>query len=176
MREAGKRLLQAIRFERDAFVWMDFNDRATADGLVLVMVTRVLILLGAGFSILGLTTSISGLELLLNAIFNALIFWLAYSGLLLAVVRFIFQGSGGYATLLRITGFAYPTLLLVIFTARLGLPAIPALVLGALWFLAIVATGVRYEGDLPIERAAASAGLAFVAWIIIALILGRGLI
>ncbi len=55
MAEALKALLKAMRLDRDAFVWMDFNDRATGDALVLVVVTRFLILLGLGWSLLGVT-------------------------------------------------------------------------------------------------------------------------
>jgi len=176
MGEALSRLLQAIRFQRDAFVWMDFNDRATGDAMLFVGVTRVLILLGAGWSILGLTTSTSGIELLITALINAVIFWLAYSGLAYATVRFLFQKGGSYPVYLRMTGFAYPTLLLVIFTGRLGLADTAGLTLGAIWFMAIVARGITYESDLPTARAAIAAVLAFIGWIVVESILGNGVI
>jgi len=176
VREAFRRLLQAVRLERDAFVWMDFNDRATADGLIFVAVTRVLLLLGSGWSILGLTTNVTGLEILVTGILNALIFWLAYSGITFAISRFLLDGDGQYAIYLRIAGFAYPTLLLIIFTRQLGIAPVAALVVGSLWFLAIVTQGVRYAGDLPIERAALAAGGGLVGWIVISSILSRGLI
>jgi hypothetical protein len=176
MNEVLKRLLQAIRFERDAFVWMDLNDRATGDALILVAVTRLLLLLGFGFSVLGLTTSISGIEVLVASMINAAVFWLAYSGLVYAASRFLLDGGGSYATMLRITGFAYPTLLLLIVTGRAISNAILALVVGSLWFLAVVAQGVRYEADLPLERAAIAAGAGLVGWIIVSSIFGRGVI
>jgi hypothetical protein len=176
MAEALKALLKAMRLDRDAFVWMDFNDRATGDALVLVVVTRFLILLGLGWSLLGVTRSISTLEVLFASIFNALVFWLAYAGLTWAIAKFFFQGSGNYAMTLRIVGFAYPTLLLVLFTRFIAPNAIVAIILGGLWFIAIVAHGVRYESGLSLGLSAASGGLAFVAWVIIASILGRGVI
>lgn len=176
MGEAMKRLLQAVRLERDAFVWMDFNDRATADGLIFVAITRVLILLGSGWRILGLSTTINGLEVLITGILNSLIFWLAYSGITFAITKFLLNGQGQYAVFLRMAGFAYPTLLLTIFTRRLGISPTAALVLGSVWFLAIVTRGVEYEGDLPLERAALAAVGGLVGWIIISAILGRGLI
>ena len=49
MGEVLHRLLQAIRFDRDAYVWMDFNDRATGDGLILVAVTQLLLIVGGVF-------------------------------------------------------------------------------------------------------------------------------
>ena len=162
--------------ERDAFLWMDLNDRATGDAVIFVVVSRVLLLLGAGFSILGLATSVGGISLLLRSLVNALIFWLAFAGILLGVVRFLFQGEGSYPFYLRVVGFAYPTLLLIIFTGRLGLEPLVALLLGSVWFLAIVTSGIRYVSDLAPGRAAAAGGGAMIGWIVIAQILGRGLI
>ncbi|MBT8213007.1 MAG: hypothetical protein KJN71_07660, partial [Acidimicrobiia bacterium] len=43
-----RRLVQALRFDRDAFVWMDFEDRASGDAFMLVVITRVLIQIGIG--------------------------------------------------------------------------------------------------------------------------------
>jgi hypothetical protein len=176
VRNSMNRLLQAVRFEREAFVWMDLNDRATGDALVLVIVTRVLLLLGFGFSILGLTTSLGGLELVLTSMINTAVFWLAYSGLVYAASRFLFNGEGSYATTLRITGFAFPTLLLLIFTENVISNGALAFIVGSAWFLAVVAQGMRATADLPLERAAAAAGAGLVGWIIVASIFGNGLI
>lgn len=176
MNEVMRRLLQAVRLERDAFVWMDLNDRATGDALILVAVSRVLMQLGFGSSLLGLTTSLSGLEFVLAIAITAAVFWLAYSGIVYAIARFLLNGGGSYATMLRITGFAYPTLLLLIVTAQVFSNAILAFLVGSVWFVAIVAHGVRYEADLPIERAALAAAGAVIGWIVVASILGRGLI
>ncbi len=176
MAEAFNRLLQAVRLQRDAFVWMDFNDRATGDALIFIGVTRVLLLLGFGGSILGVATSLGGFEAFFRSLLNAVIFWLIYSGLAYAIARFLLQAGGTYAVFLRITGFAYPTLLLVIFTFRLSLPAVPALALGSIWFLAVVTAGITYESDLPTERALIASAGAFVAWIIVASILRYGYI
>jgi len=177
MAEAFNRLLQAVRLQRDAFVWMDFNDRATADGLMFVVGTRILLLLGFGGSILGLATSgLGGLEVLFYSMVNAIVFWLAYAGLTYAVARFLLQAGGTYAIYLRMTGFAYPTLLLLIVTARLGLPSYAAFLVGSVWFLAVVTRGITYESDLPTERAAIAAGGGLIAWMIVASIIGRGLI
>jgi hypothetical protein len=176
MREVMQRVLQAARFERDAYVWMDFNDRATGDALVIVIVSRILLQLGFGSSLIGLATSLGGWELVLNIAIIATVFWLAYSGLVYAIGKYLLGGEGSYATILRIAGFAYPTLLLVIFTARVISNPYLALVVGAVWFMAIVAQGVRHTADLPLEKAAVAAGGGLVAWIIVASILGRGLL
>ena len=174
--EALNRLLQAVRLDREAFVWMDFNDRATADALIFVVATRFLILLGGGWTILGLTTSTSGLRLLILSMLNALIFWLIYSGLTYAITKYLLDGAGQFAVFLRMSGFGYPTLLLTIFTARLGLEPIAAFALGSVWFVAVVTRGVTYEADLPPQRAVLAAAGGLVGWIILALILKRGLL
>jgi len=175
MNEVLRRLLQAVRFEREAFAWMDLNDRATGDALLIVAVTRLLLLLGFGFSVLGLTTS-SGIEVLFASVVNAVVFWLGYSGLVYAAARFLLDGRGSYATMLRITGFAYPTMLLLIVTAKLFGNAILAFIAGSVWFLAVVAHGVRHEADLPLERAALAAAAGLGGWIVVASIFGRGIV
>ena len=174
MGEALSRLLQAVRLQRDAFVWMDFNDRATGDALIFVAVTRFLILLGLGWSLFGLTTTLSGVEILVSSMLNAMIFWLAYSGIVFAITKFLLGGSGNFAVFLRITGFAYPTLLLLIFTAQIGLPTYLELLIGFGWFFAVVTRGVTYEGDLPTDRAVLAAIGGYVGWVVISSILGRG--
>ncbi len=67
-------------------------------------------------------------------------------------------------------------MLLLIFTSRLGLGGLIGFLLGASWFLAIVAYGIKYESDLPLEKAAGAAGLAMVIWVIVAQILGRSIL
>ncbi len=168
------RLLQTLRFERDAFVWMDLNDRATGDGLLLVVVTQILLLLGNGQSLLGLAL---GFNQVIGSLLSAIVFWLVYSGITYAASRYLFSGHLGYATVLRIAGFAYPTLLLWLFTTRV-LPSsgLAAFILGAVWLLAIVAYGVHYVADLPLEKAAASAILGLVGWVIVAAIFSGGII
>ena len=171
-----RRLLQAVRLERDAFVWMDFNDRATGDALIFVLVTRILVLLASGWSILGLTTSLSGIDVLVQAMINVAVFWLVYSGLVYATARFIFQAGGSFPTTLRIAGLAYPTFLVQIATAQLIGNNTLAFAIGSLWFVAIVTAEVRYEADLSTEKAAAAAVAGVIGWIILSSILNGGLI
>ena len=176
MREALNPLLQILRLQRSGFTWIDFNDRATGDALVFVVITRFLIFLGFGGSFLGVVTNRQWLEVLLFSLFNALVFWLVYAGIVYFVVRQLFQASGNYAFFLRLAGFAYPTMLLTIFTFRLEIGFLLALVFGAVWLLAIVVQGIRYESELPVERAAIAAGLGLVGWVIVASIMSRGYI
>ena len=176
MGEVMRRLVQALGLKREAFVWMDLNDRATGDALVLVVVTRLLILLGLGFGLLGLATSISGLEVLFRSMLNAAVFWLGYSAVTYAVARFMFEGDGGYATVLRVAGFAYPTLLLVLVTGRVFSNGIIAFLVAAVWFALIVAHGVKAVFDLTLQKSLAASALGLVGWIVVASILGYGLV
>ena len=164
-----QRLLQTIKLERDAFVWMDFNDRATGDAAILVAATQVLIMLGTGSSIVDVLFNPARL---ISALISALFFWLIYTGATYAIVRFLFDGEGSFPTMLRITGFAYPTLLVLIAT-RLLLPDSfsLALLVGGAWFVVVVANGVLYVADLPIAKAFLAAIGGFVLVIILQSIL-----
>lgn len=174
MGEVLHRLVQTIRLQRDAFVWMDFNDRATGDALVLVVVTRLLLYLGSGGSLLGLVLD---LPAILFTLVDAAFFWVVYSGLVYLAVRYLLEGDGGYPFFLRLAGFAYPTTLLVLFTLRVvpafGGPSggLLALLLGFGWFLVVVAYGVHYVADLTLGRSAAAVGIGFVGWVVLQSIL-----
>ena len=163
------RLLQAIRFDRDAFVWMDFNDRATGDALILVAITEVLIIIAGGTPLFGLVT---GLADVLYALLSTVMFWLIYSGLVYAIAVYLFRGDGHYAVYLRIAGFAFPTLLLTIATTQIFGTGLIGVLVGSLWFLLVVAYGTHYISDLPLDRSIVAAVLAWAGWIVVSSILG----
>ncbi|MEA3501141.1 MAG: hypothetical protein U9R47_00065 [Actinomycetota bacterium] len=163
------RLLQAIRFDRDAFVWMDFNDRATGDALIIIAITQVLFLFAGGTSLFGLVT---GLFSVLSALLSTVMFWLIYSGLVYAVAVYLFRGSGHYPVYLRIAGFAFPTLLLTIATTQIFGAGLIGTLVGSLWFLLVVAYGTHYVSDLPLDRSIVAAVLGWAGWIVVATILG----
>ncbi len=163
------RLLQAIRFDRDAFVWMDFNDRATGDALILVAITEVLIIIAGGTPLFGLVTGLAGV---LYALLSTVMFWLIYSGLVYAIAVYLFRGDGQYAVYLRIAGFAFPTLLLTIATTQIFGTGLIGVLVGSLWFLLVVAYGTHYISDLPLDRSIVAAVLAWAGWIVVSSILG----
>lgn len=168
------RLLQAVRLERDAFVWMDFNDRATGDAAILVVVTQVLVALGLNTA-LGLNRSLFDFlqpAALVSMLISALFTWVIYSGAVYVVSRYLLDGSGQYAIYLRITGFAYPTLLLVVFTAIFISNATLALALGGAWFVVVVANGLTYTVDLSLQKAFIAAIGGFVVVVIVQAIFG----
>jgi hypothetical protein len=159
--EAFRRLLQAVRLERDSFVWMDFNDRATADALILVLFTELFQQLPAD-TLLSRATSASGINRIFAEVVHGFVFWLGFAGVLLFVVRLLYNAPAKYPLLLRVVGFAYPTLLVGTFVPSLGLPDVVSRVAGLLWFIAVVVRGVRYESDLGTARSCGSVALALV--------------
>lgn len=161
------RLLQTIRLERDAFVWMDFNDRATGDAAILVAITQVLLAFANGVSLLGLLNP----STLIRIMISGLIFWLVYSGATYAIARFIFDGGGGYPFYLRVAGFAYPTLLMTIVGSLLFDTFVLALLVGAALFIVLVATGVSYISDLDRMKSYGAAIGGYAAVVIIQTIL-----
>jgi hypothetical protein len=169
MRVVLNRLLQAIRFDRDAFVWMDFNDRATGDALIIVAITEVLIIIAGGTPLFGLVTGFLGV---LSALLSMVMFWLIYSGLVYAVAVYLFRGDGHYPVYLRIVGFAFPTLLLTIATTQIFGTGLIGTLVGSLWFLLVVAYGTHYISDLPLDRSIVTAILGWAGWIVVSTILG----
>jgi len=160
------RLLQTIKLERDAFVWMDFNDRATGDGAILVAITQVLLALGTGVSIGHMLRNPLDIVAIL---LSGGVFWLLYSGATYAIVHYLLNGHGAFPMYLRISGFAYPTLLVLIFARLLFDYDQFALILvvGAAWFVVIVARGISYVSDLATSRALVAAVGGYVAVVIV---------
>jgi hypothetical protein len=162
------RLLQTIKLERDAFVWMDFNDRATGDAAILVVITQVLLSLGTGTSLVRLLNPATLFRLLLGALFV----WVIYSGAVYVIGRFLFDASGQYAIYLRITGFAFPTLLLIVFTSFLVQSELLAMSLGAAWFVLVIANGLTYTVDIALNKAVVAAVGGYVLIVIVQAIFG----
>ena len=147
---------------------MDFNDRATGDAAILVAITQILIALGLGSSLFDLLNPLALVQLLISALFT----WVLYSGAVYLVSRFLLDGTGQYAIYLRITGFAYPTLLLIVFTSIVLASATLALALGGAWFVVVVANGLMYTVDLPLPKAFLAAVGGFVVVVVVQAIFG----
>lgn len=161
------RLLQAIRLDRDAFVWMEYNDRATGDAALLVGGTSVLLALGSGSSLAELINPLR----LLGVVLSGFILWLIYSGAVYLISTYLLEGHGAFATVLRITGFAFPTLLVLIFSNIVFNNTFLILATGGAWFVIVVAAGLMYASDLARERAFIAAIGGWVAYVILQAIL-----
>lgn len=146
---------------------MDFNDRATGDAAILVAITQVLLAFGTGSSIINLLNPFTLISLLLSGA----IFWLLYSGATFAISKFLLTGQGTFAPVLRLTGFAYPTILLTIFGNMLFDNTFLILLVGGVWFVAIVANGLMYLADLSLQNALLAAVGGYAAVVVIQAIL-----
>ncbi|MCL1598367.1 MAG: YIP1 family protein, partial [Actinomycetia bacterium] len=94
-----------------------------------------------------------------------------YSGAVYGVSRYLFEGHGTYAPVLRITGFAYPTVLIIIFANLFVSSPALVLVIGGAWFVVVVANGMSYVADLAIEKAFGAAIGGYVLLVIVQTIL-----
>jgi hypothetical protein len=148
---------------------MDFNDRATGDAAILVAGTQILISVGLGLSLGDLINPL----VLANVLLGGLFFWVVYSGATYAVSRYLFGGHGTYAIYLRITGFAYPTLLVIVFVSLFVTNPLLALVASGAWFVLVVANGLTYVADLSIAKAAGSAIGGYILMVVVQAIFGN---
>lgn len=153
-----RRIVQAATLRREPFVWMQFEAGATGDALVIVAITSVLLVFASVGSV--------SLDGLLGVVLSSIVAWLVLAATTWAAGRFIYQASGEYAEVLRVVGFAFPVWLVQIATVRV-LDGRVALIVGSIWFLAVITAGVRVVLDLAWDKAAASAGIGFVGWLII---------
>ncbi len=163
-----QRVLGAARFDRESFLWMLWNDRATGDGAILVVGTDILLAIGlVGLSPLNL--SFGTFEFLIRWVISGLFFWLLYAGIAYGIGRYVLEGSGQFSGVLRIVGFAYPTRLLILAFAQF-VALLWAVLLGSIWFFAVVAHGTKEALELPIEKAVIAAVGGFAGYLIISTI------
>lgn len=158
-----KRSVQAALLRRDVFLWMFFEGSATGDALVLVAGTGIILALAgpATFSV----------SLFFQVLINSLFMWLVVSALVWASAKFALEANGEYAPVLRVVGFATPTLLVWLVTTRVFDGAL-AIIVGAVWFLAVIAAGLQVVMEMRPDRAWAAAGMGFVGWLLLQILLG----
>lgn len=157
------KIVGAARFDREAFVWMLWNDRAGGDAALIVIATELV------FSLVLAGLNISAF---LFFLVSGLIFWLVFSGFAWAAAKYIFGGDGRFPGVFRIVGFAYPARLVILPLLYVTNFWIATLV-GSIWFLAIVAYGLKEAMEVPLQQAALSAGAGMVGFLIFSAIFGR---
>ena len=158
-----QRVIGAARFDRESFLWMLWNDRAGGDAAILVLITQAVLTLG----LVGLDFGLA-LQLFISGLF----FWLIYAGLTYAAARYFFDGSGQFGGVMRIAGFAFPTTILVLAFRFLVGDARLAYLLSLVWFVAIVAHGLKEAMDLPMDKAWMSAGAGVLGFLVVSAVLG----
>ena len=158
MAQIVTRFIQAATLRRDAFLWMYFEGQATGDAVVLVTITA-LVLPAAVFGKLDV-------GIYVGAVISSLFAWLIVSALVWAAAKWIFEGHGEYAGVLRVVGFAFPTLLLLLVTLPV-LGGLLGLAVGSLWFVAVIAAGLQVVMEMPQDRAWGAALAGFASWLIL---------
>ena len=152
-----RRILGVARFDRESYLWILWNDRAGGDAVLIVAITQLLITLG----VVGLD-----LRAFLDLFISGMFFWLIYSGIAWAVANFLLDGHGAFTGVFRIAGFAFPTLLLIIFADYL-IDAPWSLLAGSAWFVAVVAFGMKEAMEVPVDRGWLAAAGGLVGWVIL---------
>ena len=152
------RFVQAATLRRDAFLWMYFEGQATGDAVMLVAITA-LVLPAANYGDLDL-------NIYVGAVIGSLFAWLIVAGLVWAAAKFIFDGHGEYAGVLRVVGFAFPTLLFLLVTIPV-LNGLLGVAVGSLWFVAVIAAGLQVVMEMQQDRAWGAALVGFAGWLIL---------
>lgn len=154
--EFFKRFIEAITFKRNAYVWMAFDSAATGDAVILVAITSGILTWTAGGSA----------GLFIRFLISALFGWLILAGIVYLLGKHVFEGWGRYESVLRVVGFAQPTRLVSLALLPFLQPWL-AVVAGSVWFLAVIAAGVKEVLELPTEKAVASAVLGWIAFALV---------
>ena len=162
-----KRIIEAVTFRRPVYVWMQFEPNATGDAIVIVALTSLVLGLGAqiDFSFIGAV----------YMIIRFLFAWLIIAGLTWAAAKWVYDASGDYAPVLRVAGFVFPTVLLVLFTVRI-FQSLFGVALGFVWFVFALGAGTQEVLDMKREHALASAAMGLGGWVLLQLILPGGFI
>ena len=166
-----QRLWQALQLKRDAYVWMQFNQAANGDAVLIVAaVYAIWILFAAVLNLGGLPFLVKGeiafagfMQLFIGGAFA----WILGSGAVYAINTFIFESRVNFGTIIPITGFAHAPLALVPLVARLGFPVAAALIFIGIWSAAMMVTGFQSNLDMTQERAIGAALTAMFVWLLL---------
>ncbi len=115
------------------------------------------------------------LTLVVGRAISSLVAWLIIAALTWVAARFIFDSRNDYAPILRVAGFAFPTLLVLIITLRV-FDGYLGLLLGFVWFVLVLAAGTEEVMDLKREHALGAAAIGFVGWLVVQWLLGSAFI
>jgi hypothetical protein len=166
-----QRLWQALQLKRDAYVWMQFNQSANGDAVLIVAgVYAVWILFAAVFGLGGLPFLTKGqfaISTFLSLFISGGFAWILGSGAVYAITTFIFENRVNFGAIVPIVGYAHAPLALVPVVSRLGFPVGAALIFIAIWSAAMMVTGFQSNLDMTQERAIGSALTAMFVWLLL---------
>jgi hypothetical protein len=165
-----QRLWQALQLKRDAYVWMQFNQAANGDAVLIVAgVYAFWVLFAWILSTSGIPFLAAG-SFLIRAIVGLFISgafaWVIGSGAVWLISNYIFESHVRFGSIIPITGYAHAPLILVPVAARLNFPAALAMLFAGIWAAAMMVTGFQSNLDMKQERAIGSALVALLAWVL----------
>lgn len=169
-----QRIWQALQLKRDAYVWMQFNQAANGDAVVIVAsvyafwIVFAWLLSAGGLSIrAGEFAVVAFVGLFIRGAFG----WLLGSGAVWALSNFVFERRINFGAVIPITGYAHAPLLLVPVVERLGLGAGIGFIFAGIWAAAMMVTGFQSNLDMPQERAVGAALVGMFVWVLFVLVL-----
>ena len=166
-----QRLWQALQLKRDAYVWMQFNQAANGDAVLIVAaVYGVWVLFASVLNTSGLPFLATGADALIDfvSLFIAGAFaWIIGSAAVYAISTFIFESRVNFGAIVPITGYAHAPLAVVPIVARLSFPVGAALIFLGIWSAAMMVTGFQSNLDMTQERAIGSALTAMFVWVLL---------
>lgn len=171
-----QRLLQALQLKRDAFVWMQFNQAANGDAVLIVAgVYAFWVIFSVLLSTTGLPFLVAGsfiaraiVELFISGAFA----WILGAGAVWLIVNYIFENHVRFGTIVPIVGYAHAPLAIVPVAARLGFPSSLAILFAGIWAAAMMVVGFQSNLDLTQERAIGTTLVALFAWVLFVPIVG----
>lgn len=165
-----QRLWQALQLKRDAFVWMQFNQAANGDAVIVVAFVYAV---WVAFIFL---LDITGLPVVQAGVFSFGTFislfirggfgWILGSGAVWLIVSYVFEQPIRFGTVIPITGYAHAPLALVPIAAALGLTGGLAMLFAGIWSAAVMVTGFQSNLDVPQERAVGLSLAPLLVWLL----------
>ncbi|MDH3605372.1 MAG: YIP1 family protein [Acidimicrobiia bacterium] len=166
-----QRLWQALQLKRDAYVWMQFNQSANGDAVLIVgLVYAVWVLFASVLNTSGLPfldTGFDAVSQFIQLFIAGGFAWIIGSGAVYAISTFIFESRVNFGAIVPITGYAHAPLVLVPLVARLSFPIGAALIFLGIWSAAMMVTGFQSNLDMTQERAIGSALTAMFVWVLL---------
>lgn len=154
------RIIGVFKLDAATFEEIEADESATGQAALVVLIVSLISALGAGFFGEG---SFGGA--FIGQLLSSFLGWIVWSAITLAVGTALFNGKSDMGEMLRVLGFAQAPLVLAV---------VPCLgwVVGAIWALIAGFVAVRQGLDLDNVRAFLTILVGFVAYVVLAIIIG----
>jgi hypothetical protein len=158
------RIIGVFKLDSQTFEQIEADRSATSQAAIVVLIVALLSGLGSGFFASSMGSG-SFIGSFFGSLISTFIGWAVWSAVTYFVGTSFFGGRADMGEMLRVIGFAYAPQVLSI------IPCIGQ-ILGLIWTLAAGFIAVRQGLDLDNTKAALTIAIGFIAYIIIAVIIG----